>query len=128
MLRRWSLRLVQLATICYFVTIHLSTKENKKFVLEFKKSLQITRDKPSVNRIIRSAPLYLFDTVLLSLTPLLGSSILGFFYLDLNWYDIDFHLKSGRHVWMRLNPRLRDWWSRYTKNIIIMSCNAISSD
>ena len=35
----------------------LLTKENKKFVLELKESLLITRDKPSLNRIIKSAPI-----------------------------------------------------------------------
>ena len=39
------------------------TKENKKFLLEMKESLLIMRDKPSLNRNIRSAPLYLFDKV-----------------------------------------------------------------
>ena len=39
------------------------TKENKKFQLELKESLLIMRDKPSFNRNIRSAPLYLFDKV-----------------------------------------------------------------
>ena len=39
------------------------TKENKKFLLELKESLLIMRDKPSLNRNIRSAPLYLFDKV-----------------------------------------------------------------
>ena len=36
------------------------TKENRKFVLELKESLLTMRDKPSLNRNIRSAPLYLF--------------------------------------------------------------------
>ena len=39
------------------------TKENKKFLLELKESLLLMRDKPSLNRKIRSAPLYLFDKV-----------------------------------------------------------------
>ena len=39
------------------------TKENKKFLLELKESLLIMTDKPSLNRNIRSAPLYLFDKV-----------------------------------------------------------------
>ena len=37
-------------------------KENKKFLLELKESLLIMRDKPSLNRNIRSAPLYQFDS------------------------------------------------------------------
>ena len=37
--------------------------ENKKYLLEIKESLLIMRDKPSLNRNIISAPLYLFDTV-----------------------------------------------------------------
>ena len=59
-----------LAITCYFVTIlHLFenfsvlTKENKKFLLKLKESLLIMRDKPYLNRNIRSAPLYLFDKV-----------------------------------------------------------------
>ena len=37
------------------------THENKMFLLELKESLLIMRDKPSLNRNITSAPLYLFD-------------------------------------------------------------------
>ena len=37
------------------------TRENKTFLLELKESLLIMRDKPSSNRNITSAPLYLFD-------------------------------------------------------------------
>ena len=37
------------------------TRENKKSLLELKESLLIMRDKPSLNRNIISAPLYLFD-------------------------------------------------------------------
>ena len=37
--------------------------ENKKYLLEIKESLLIMRDKPSLNRYISSAPLYLFDKV-----------------------------------------------------------------
>ena len=37
--------------------------ENKKYLLEIKESLPIMRDKPSLNRNINSAPLYLFDKV-----------------------------------------------------------------
>ena len=37
------------------------TRENKKFLLELKESLLIMRDKPSLNKNITSAPLYLFD-------------------------------------------------------------------
>ena len=39
------------------------TKENKKFLLELKESLLIMRDKPFLNRNIRSASLYLLDKV-----------------------------------------------------------------
>ena len=39
------------------------TKENKKFLLEFKQNLLIMRVKLSLNRKNRSAPLYLFDKV-----------------------------------------------------------------
>ena len=37
--------------------------ENKKHLLEIKESLLIKRDKPSLNRNINSAPVYLFDKV-----------------------------------------------------------------
>ena len=37
--------------------------ENKKYLLEIKESLLIMRDKPTLNRNINSAPLYLFDKV-----------------------------------------------------------------
>ena len=37
--------------------------ENKKYLLEFKKSLLIMRDKPSLNRNTNSSPFYLFDKV-----------------------------------------------------------------
>ena len=40
--------------------------ENKRYLLEIKESLLIMRDKPSINRNINSAPLYLFDKVLAS--------------------------------------------------------------
>ena len=43
--------------------ISVLIKENKKFLLELKESFLIMRDKPSLNRNIRSAPLYLFDKV-----------------------------------------------------------------
>ena len=36
------------------------TRENKTFLLELKESLLIKKDKPSLNRNISSAPLYLF--------------------------------------------------------------------
>ena len=36
------------------------TRENKEFLLELKESLLIMRDKPSLNKSITSAPLYLF--------------------------------------------------------------------
>ena len=35
--------------------------ENKKYLIELKESLLIMRDRPSMNRDIRSAPLYLFE-------------------------------------------------------------------
>ena len=46
-----------------FENFGVLTKENKKFLLELKESLLIMRDKPSLNRNIRSASLYLFDKV-----------------------------------------------------------------
>ena len=44
-----------------FENFSILTKENKNFLLELKESLLIMRDKPSLNRSIRSAPLYLFE-------------------------------------------------------------------
>ena len=41
------------------------TRENKRFLLELNDSLLIMRDKPSLNRDITSAPLYLFGRALL---------------------------------------------------------------
>ena len=41
------------------------TRENKKILLELNESLLIMRDKPSLNRNITSAPLYLFGRALL---------------------------------------------------------------
>ena len=46
-----------------FENFSVLTKENKKFLLELKESLLIMKDKLSLNRNIRSAPLYLFDKV-----------------------------------------------------------------
>ena len=46
-----------------FENFSVLAKENKKFLLELKESLLIMRDKPSLNRNIRSVPLYLFDKV-----------------------------------------------------------------
>ena len=46
-----------------FENFSVLIKENKKFLLELKESLLIMRDKPSLNRNIRSAPLYLFNKV-----------------------------------------------------------------
>ena len=47
----------------FFQNFSVLTKENKKFLLELKESLLIMRDKPSLNRNIRSAPLCLFGKV-----------------------------------------------------------------
>ena len=41
--------------------------DNKKYLLELKESLLIMRDRPSMNRNVRSAPLYLFEWVLVTL-------------------------------------------------------------
>ena len=46
-----------------FQIFSVLTKKNKKFLLELKESLLITRDKPSLNRNTRSLPLYQFDKV-----------------------------------------------------------------
>ena len=41
--------------------VSILKRENKKFLLQLKESLLIMRDKPSLNRSITSAPLYLLD-------------------------------------------------------------------
>ena len=46
-----------------FYNFSILAHENKKFLLEIKESLLIVRDKPSLNRNISSAPLYLLDKV-----------------------------------------------------------------
>ena len=46
-----------------FENFSVLTKENKKLLLELKESFLIMRYKPSLNRNIISAPLYLFDKV-----------------------------------------------------------------
>ena len=46
-----------------FENFSVLTKEKKKFLLKLKEILLIVRNKPSLNRNIRSAPLYLFDKV-----------------------------------------------------------------
>ena len=46
-----------------FENFSVLTKENNKFLLELKESLLIMRDKSSLNRNIRSAPLHLFGKV-----------------------------------------------------------------
>ena len=46
-----------------FYNFSILAHENKKFLLEIKESLLIVRDKPSLNRNINSAPLYLLDKV-----------------------------------------------------------------
>ena len=47
----------------YLPSFAILVHENKKVLLEIKESLLIMRDKPSINRNISSAPLYLFDKV-----------------------------------------------------------------
>ena len=44
-----------------FDSFSVLTKENRKFVLQLKEKLLIMKGKPSLNRNIRSAPLYLFN-------------------------------------------------------------------
>ena len=46
-----------------FNNFRVLAHENKKYLLEIKETLLIMRDKPSLNRNINSAPLYLFDKV-----------------------------------------------------------------
>ena len=45
----------------FYDDFSILTRENEKFLLELKESLLIMRDKPSLNRNITLAPLYLFD-------------------------------------------------------------------
>ena len=46
-----------------FENFSVLTKENRKFVLELKESLLIMRDKSSLNRDIRFAPLHPFGKI-----------------------------------------------------------------
>ena len=46
-----------------FNNFSILAQKNKKFLLEIKESLVIIRYKPSLNRNISSAPLYLFDNL-----------------------------------------------------------------
>ena len=46
-----------------FESLSVLAKENRKRVLELKESLLIMRDKPSLNRSIKSIPLYLFHRI-----------------------------------------------------------------
>ena len=46
-----------------FENFSVLTKENKQFLLDLKEILLIMRDKPSLTRNMRSAPLYLLDKV-----------------------------------------------------------------
>ena len=46
-----------------FDNFSILAHENRKHLLEIKESLLIMRDKASLNRNIKSAPLYLFDKV-----------------------------------------------------------------
>ena len=56
--------------------------KNKKYVLELKESQLLTRNRPSMNRNVRPAPLYLFGWVLVTLVvALCGRSVISFFYL-----------------------------------------------
>ena len=55
--------LLQCIFLPSFDNFSVLAHENKKYLLEIKESLLIRRDKPSLNRNINSAPLYLFDKV-----------------------------------------------------------------
>ena len=46
-----------------FESFSVLVKEKRKFVSELKESLLIMRDKPSLNKNIRSAPFYLFNRI-----------------------------------------------------------------
>ena len=46
-----------------FDNFSISAHDNKKLLLEIKETLLLMRDKPSLDRNISSAPLYLFDKV-----------------------------------------------------------------
>ena len=55
--------------------------ENKKYSLELKESLLIMRDRPSMNRNVPSASLYLFEWVLVTLFASLCGLLWSVFYL-----------------------------------------------
>ena len=55
--------LLQCNFLASFDNFSVLVHKNKKHLLEIKESLLIMREKPSLNRNINSAPLYLFDKV-----------------------------------------------------------------
>ena len=55
--------------------------ENKKYLLELKESLLIMRDRPPMNRNVRSAPLYLFEWIFIALFAALCGLLWSVFYL-----------------------------------------------
>ena len=62
--RRSNRQITVLFVITYVSVIFFPVAdENKKYLLKIKESLLILRDKPSLNRDINSASLYLFDKV-----------------------------------------------------------------
>ena len=57
-----------MTTLCFvimtpplMISLTILAQGTNKFLLEIKKSLLITRDKPVLNKNISSAPLFLFD-------------------------------------------------------------------
>ena len=60
--------------------------EDKKYLLELKESLLIMRDRPSMNRNIRFASLYLFEWVLVTLFAALWELLWSVFLLILLFY------------------------------------------
>ena len=54
--------------------------ENKKYLLEMNESLLITRDRPSMNRNVCSAPIYLFEWIIVTLFAALYGLLWSVFY------------------------------------------------
>ena len=98
------------------------------------KSILIMKEKPSLNRNIRSALLHLFNKLQLRFLSLFGSSLLGFFYLDFKLLHYRFWQKKLRHVWRRLKVDLHDCWPQdiaialcLVMTLVLISCCFISS-
>ena len=82
---------------CTFEEFRILCYENKKYPLELKVRLLIMRDKPPLNQNIRSAPLYLFEWVLVTLFTVLCGLQWSIFYL---FYLLDLKKNYKLYFWI----------------------------